>query len=871
MPVATGTHVGPYEIVGWLGAGGMGEVYRARDPRLGREVAIKLIPETFATDASRLHRFEQEARAAGQLNHPNILTVYDVGTHEGAPYVVSELLEGESLGSRLREAPLAPRKAIDYARQIAEGLAAAHDKGIVHRDLKPDNLFVTSEGRVKILDFGIAKLTQPADDAARHTETLTETGPGTVVGTAGYMSPEQVRGETVDHRSDIFSFGAVLYEMVTGRPAFTRETAADTMAAILKEDPPEPSSATVPPALGRIVDALSGEGARGALSVGTRPGVRPGVSRGDERRRIAGRRRDGAAALAYGAGHRGRRAESVDGRSELADPAHSTGACRSAGQRPVLALHGLGGHGRRRRNFARREVRRVPGRPRRSVRPLGEPGGHRTFCQPHVRYPAAGPPAHILRRLRLFGRRSGDLVQSQRRAIAAHAHDGRHATSVPERGRERSRPGLQMARASSISETTADPLFIADRTGADAREILAPQEGAHNHNPVWSPDGQWIYFVHGLVRKLNQTDDMDVWRIRASGGSPERLTRQKTAVNFLAPLDPRTLLYVARAEDRSGPWLWSLDVESKVTRRVSSGLDQYTSVASSRDGRRVVATVAKPSANLWRVPLLDRLAEDSDVEPYPLPTARALAPRFGGTSLFYLSSRGTGDGLWRVQDGQALEIRQGADGALSEPPAVSPDGRRVAVVLGKEGKQHLAIMSADGTDSRTLAASIDIQGTADWSPDGKWIVAGGSDAQGPALFKIPVDGGAPVRLVGGQAVNPVWSRDGKLIVYAGPLVAGDVPLLGVRPDGAPVELPPVRVRRAVIGSCPTERAWCTCAGATQSLDFWLLDLATKTTRQLTRLSNQGDLRTFDITPDGKHIVFDRSRENSDIVLIDLPK
>ena len=166
-PFATGTSVGPYEIVGWLGAGGMGEVYRARDPRLGREVAIKLIPETFATDANRLHRFEQEARSAGQLNHPNILTVYDVGTHEGAPYIVSELLEGESLRSWLHEAPPARRKAIDFARQIAEGLAAAHDKGIVHRDLKPDNLFVTSEGRLKILDFGLAKLTQPADDASR--------------------------------------------------------------------------------------------------------------------------------------------------------------------------------------------------------------------------------------------------------------------------------------------------------------------------------------------------------------------------------------------------------------------------------------------------------------------------------------------------------------------------------------------------------------------------------------------------------------------------------------------------------------------------------------------------------------------------------
>jgi len=303
---------------------------------------------------------------------------------------------------------------------------------------------------------------------------------------------------------------------------------------------------------------------------------------------------------------------------------------------------------------------------------------------------------------------------------------------------------------------------------------------------------------------------------------------------------------------------------------VSSGLDQYTSVASSRDGRRVVATVAKPSANLWRVPLLDRLAEDSDVEPYPLPTVRALAPRFGGTSLFYLSSRGTGDGLWRVLDGQALEVRQGAYGALSEPPAVSPDGRRVAVVLRKEEQQHLAIMSADGTDSRALAASIDTQGTADWSPDGKWIVAGGSDAQGPALFKIPVDGGVPVRLVGGHAVGPIWSRDGKLIVYAGPFVAGKVPLLGVRPDGAPVELPPVQVRPGSYRFLPNGTGLVYLPHS-ESLDFWLLDLASKTTRPLTQLSNQGDLRTFDITPDGKHIVFDRSRENSDIVMIDLPK
>ena len=268
---------------------------------------------------------------------------------------------------------------------------------------------------------------------------------------------------------------------------------------------------------------------------------------------------------------------------------------------------------------------------------------------------------------------------------------------------------------------------------------------------------------------------MDVWRMRPSGESAEQLTHQNAPVNFLAPVDSRTLLYVSRAEDWSGPWLWALDVETKVTRRVTMGLEQYTSVSASRDGRRVVATVANPTTSLWRVPLRDRLVMDRDAQPYPLATERALAPRFGGMSLFYLSlsARGTGDGLWRVQNGQAFEVRKGADGVVSEPPAVSPDGSRVAVVVRHQGKRHLAIMSADGTNSRTLAASIEIegvagQGTADWSPDGTWIVIGGKDAQGPGLFKIPVDGGEPVRLVAGVARGPVWSPNGDLIVYAAP-------------------------------------------------------------------------------------------------------
>src|SRR5579863_2684571 len=254
MNLTSGARLGPYEIVAPLGVGGMGEVYRARDSRLKREVAIKVLPPAVSLDADRLRRFEQEALATAALNHPNILAVFDIGTHEGSPYVVSELLEGETLRDRLRSGSISVRKALDYAMQIAHGLAAAHEKGIIHRDLKPENLFLTKDGRVKILDFGLAKLTQTESGA--HAATMTHvTEVGTVLGTAGYMSPEQVRGVAVDARSDIFSFGAILYEMFLGKRAFHRDTAADTMSAILKEDPPDLSETNrnVSPALERIV------------------------------------------------------------------------------------------------------------------------------------------------------------------------------------------------------------------------------------------------------------------------------------------------------------------------------------------------------------------------------------------------------------------------------------------------------------------------------------------------------------------------------------------------------------------------------------------------------------------------------------------
>ncbi|MEI6669872.1 MAG: serine/threonine-protein kinase [Acidobacteriota bacterium] len=257
-----GEHLGPYEVLAKLGEGGMGEVYRARDAKLNRDVAIKILPDALAADPAALARFEREAQAVAALSHPNILAIHDFGREGATAYAVMELLEGETLRARLAQGALSPRKAVDLAVQIADGLAAAHEKGIVHRDLKPENIFVTGEGRAKILDFGVAKRTDAAreagtsDRAGANLETsLAHTGPGMVMGTVGYMSPEQVRGEAVDHRSDIFAYGAVFYEMLAGRRAFQGATPADTISAILKEDPPELTTATahIPPSLDRIV------------------------------------------------------------------------------------------------------------------------------------------------------------------------------------------------------------------------------------------------------------------------------------------------------------------------------------------------------------------------------------------------------------------------------------------------------------------------------------------------------------------------------------------------------------------------------------------------------------------------------------------
>jgi serine/threonine protein kinase/Tol biopolymer transport system component len=869
-----GRRIGVYHLQTLLGKGGMGEVYRARDTRLGRDVAIKVLPRAFTADPDRLARFEREARVLAALNHPHIGTIHGLEESEGVRALVLELVEGETLADRLHHGAVAIPDALAMARQIADALEAAHDKGIVHRDLKPSNIKITPDGVVKVLDFGLAKggtEVSGYDLTQSPTISIGNTHDGVILGTAPYMSPEQARGQVVDKRTDIWAFGCVLLEMLTGRVVFRGDTVSDTIATILQRDP---DWAALPAATPRSIDrllrrCLEKDSKRRLRDIGeARIEIDETISR-PAPEAPATQQRDApsrwraltfvalaaavVAGLAFGFWPR-----SVP-ESGWTNPLENATFTRFTNFPGTEALPDISPDGK--------FVVFLSDRAGEFDIWLSQVGTG-TFRNLTEDMPSLPPGVFTVRNVGFSGDGSEIWFRlaapSRMRAMPFIGGTPRLFLGEKAFSPAWTKDGTRMVYQ---NQTDGDPMFVANSTGADSRRIFVDQPGQHNHNPDWSPDGQWIYFVRGE----GGSGEMDAWRIRSSGGTPERLTRNAT-VNFVAPLDSRTLLYVARAEDRSGPWLWALDVESKISRRVSSGLEQYTSVAASADGRRLVATVANPSASLWTLPLLDRVAQDSDVKPYPLPTVRASSPRFDKNgSVFYLSARGAGDGLWRFRDGQASEIWKGSDGALDEPPAVSRDGRSVAVLLSRDGKRHLTVMSADGADAHALAPSIDVQGAADWSADSQSIVVGGRDAQGPGLFKVPIDGGPPIRLVSGVATSPAWSPDDTLIVYSGPIINGKVQVLAVRPDGSPVAIPeiyggPDRQRYRFM---PDGKRLVYLPVGTD--DFWILDLASKQTRQIARLTRRTDKHAFDITPDGKQIVFDRVSETSDIVLIDLPR
>jgi serine/threonine protein kinase/Tol biopolymer transport system component len=720
MVLASGTELGQYEILSPLGAGAMGEVYRARDSRLNRDVAIKVLSDLLSSDAESLHRFEQEARAAAALNHPNILAVYQMGTYEGAPYLVSELLEGKTLQDSLRNGPLPLRKTIDYGVQIANGLAAAHERGIVHRDLKPGNLIITKDGRVKILDFGLAKLRHPKEDAVN---APTITLPGVVWGTAGYMSPEQVRGQATDHRSDIFAFGAILYEMVMGKRTFHKETSADTMAAILNEEPSPISelAPNTPMALQRVVyrclekkperrfqSASDLAFALEALSDATLSSSAAGYEKKSEvpsRLRLA---EAGAAlailltvaVLAYFLG-RTPPEPRVSNYVQLTHDGQQKSLLGTDGSRLYLGI-GIGrsasftARGIAEMSMSGGEPRKIPILPSVDMIPVAlSPDGTEFLVVDGQGAPPKGP----LSRIPLLGgspRRLGDIVGE----TAAWSPDG-----------------------TTLAYTNLSDIFLAKADGTESHKLISVKGDIKN--VVWSPDGGELRFdttesAGGLGQQLT-------WEVSARGTGLHRLLE-----GWHIP-----------ADECCGKW--------------------------TADGKYFVF---QSHHQIWALPQKGSLL-GSEAKPIPL-TSSPLSlssplPSRDGKKLFVVGETYRGElTRYDTKSGNFLPF---LGGISAEYVDFSKNGDWVAYVSYREGT--LWRSKVDGSDRLQLTYPPLYAMLPRWSPDGKKIVFFEFELSfdKPArMYEVSPDGGTPQKLLPDdqhQQLDPNWSPDGSKIVYGG--------------------------------------------------------------------------------------------------------
>ena len=786
MALAPGARLGPYEIVAPLGAGGMGEVYRARDPKLGREVAIKVLPEAFRERPEALARFEREARTVAALSHPNILAIFDLGADQGTTYAVMELLEGETLRARLTQGALGVRKAVEIGAQIAVGLAAAHDKGVVHRDVKPENVFLTHDGGVKVLDFGLARLdvAVPGGDQTNSPTLLRQTDAGTVLGTVGYMSPEQARGAVADHRSDIFSLGVVLYEMLAGQRAFQRETAAETMTAILKEEPPELGTLAggVSPALDQIVrhclekraeerfqsardlafdlQALSGSvtGARRAAASPAWSRRTPGVATA-----LA------AAALLFAAGRLSVR----------------SGASASSSSKPVSYV-------------ALTDEPGVEGRP--SLSPDGK-----SFV-----YVSAASGANDIYLRRVGGRNPVNLTadSSVDDSQPAFSPDGEHIAFRSERegggifvmdstGESVRRltdfgytPGWSPD-GKEIVVSTDTFIYPTDLAGSGGRlKAIDVRTGTSRdvttegnaHGPRWSPHGRRIAYW-GLRGPSGQRD---LWTVRADGSE----ARGGVEVTKDAALDwapawsaDGQLLYFA--SDRGGSMnLWRVAID-EASGRALGAPEPLTTPANwsgafslSRDDKRIAFETLD-----WRSTLL-RAAFDPVAEKIvgqPVPILRSTQPMRDhelspdGEQVAFTRA-GTREDLFvaRVDGSQYRRLTD--DAFRDRGPGWSPDGKRIAFYSDRGGDYEVWAIRPDGSGLEALTATKRSANFPTWSPDGRSIVYSSTRSSGMLIDLTQPLPAQKAEVLPNVAETTVfwplsWSADGKKL--AGMAVTAD--------------------------------------------------------------------------------------------------
>ncbi len=792
MSLSPGARLGPYELITSIGAGGMGEVWRAKDPRLSRDVAVKVLPASFASDADRLRRLEQEARAAGQLNHPNVLTVFDVGSADGTTYVVAELLEGETLRQALEAGRPATRKALDWSVQIARGLAAAHEKGIIHRDLKPENVFVTRDGRIKILDFGLAKLAEAPDgslESNRPTATV-GTAPGLVLGTIGYMAPEQVRGRPVDARADLFSFGAMLYEMLSGRRAFEGDSAADVLSAILREEPAEIPRATqaVSPGLDRVVrrclekapeQRFQSAGdlafALESVSIGSAVGpVAPGIARS----RVVTRRAVCFAAVAvvllvasFFGGRLGRKTPAAP--SLLFERLTSEpGVERS----PALSSDG--------ENVAYTRV--VGGRTHIFVQRVGseKPVDLSAESQASDSEPAFSPDGSLIAFRSTRGGVGGIFVmgplgESVRRVTTegygpVFTPDNKEIVFAEEpagyplaRGGNRSRiwaveiasekkrmifgpdamepavspHGLRVAFWGLVGRTAQrDVWTVPLRPKEGEKPVPITSDAATDFSPFWSGDGSFLYFGSDRGGSFN------LWRVaidEASGvprGAPEPVTLPVTwagafpgafrgsgngkRIAFTAPAEQMTIEKLALDPGTHDP------IGSAVVIRRSSTCFEELQI-SPDDGTLATRTVG-------RIEDLCLVSVDGQKLRHVTHDAfRNRAPVFaaGGSHLVFYSDRGGDYGIYSIAtDGSGLSLLLPTGSAYYRFPALSPDGRFLAVAARVARRVAIFPLVAGAGGSLSVGAQVLFEFESrwpwSWSRDGTRVLAAGP---GPSI------------------------------------------------------------------------------------------------------------------------------------------
>jgi serine/threonine protein kinase len=798
-----GTRVGEYEIQSLLGAGGMGEVYRARDLRLRRDVAIKVLPSFVSSNPDRLRRFEQEATAAAALNHPNILAVYQMGTHDGAPYLVSELLEGETLRELIKRGPLAVRKAIDHTMQIAHGLAAAHEKNIVHRDLKPENLFVTKDGRLKILDFGLAKLMQPQPGSEHSAATLEgETEPGVVMGTVGYMAPEQVRGQAADHRADIFAFGAIFYEMLSGKRAFQKSTSPETMTAILNEYPPEISTVVpnIPPALQRVVHRCfeknpqqrfqSASDLAFALEALSDSGVSTSGTEVTQQRsnsRWIAAIIVGATVFLLGAGLVFYRLQNPGGPSpewvQLTNFVDSaTAPALSPDGRMLTFIRGPDPFVSKGEIYLKLLPEGTPVQLTHNdtmkMSPVFSPDGSQiaytvpghwdTWVVPTL----GGEPRLMLPNA------SGLTWIDPQRLLFSEIKQGRHmaiVTSMENRNAERDvwlpPKEASMAHRSQVSPDGKWVLVVwMGPDGAWRSCQLVPFEGSSDAKPVgpadaactaaaWSPDGRWMYFSSAAGGRFH------IWRQRFPDGDPQQITSGPVEEEGIAVAPDGRSLVTSVGTAEISVWVHDRSGDHQVTSQGAAYFlspdDTSSRAVFSPDGQRVYYLESRgrgKSAELWTTELGSGRSEalvselsDSGFD---------LSPDGSSVAYSVRAKDGT-ESIWLAFGDRRSPPRQIKPSASEFSPLFTPEGS--LVFMSSDGdKNFICRMNQDGSGRRkiTLDPVVLLQTV---SPDGQWAVAQvGLPGEDPprGVVAIPVSGGEPVRLCRGLCAVR-WTLNGK--------------------------------------------------------------------------------------------------------------